>query len=599
MICRMRCRWINGLAVRAGRLAALLAAAMLLAGTGAASAQPIRIKVLAFNDFHGQLAAGRSVGGRPVGSAAVLAAYLKAAMAGVETRTFIVNAGDNIGASPLASALLRDEPTLEFLNRLGNRHCSVDDRLNPDCNLVSTPGNHEFDRGSRELLRQLFGGNHADGPFLRNPWRGVNHAVVSANVVHADDGRPLLPAFAVKRLRVADAQGGARDFRVAFIGALLRETPGIVPPDGVAGLRFLDEADAVNRAVVQLKAQGVRAIVLLIHQGGFQRRYRGFTRPEHAGVSGRIVDIVGRLDPEIDLVVSGHTHAFTNALLPAAGGTRVLVTQAFSAGSAFADIDLDLDPLSGDVVARRARIVTTYADEGPGLSPDAAIATLVGEAQAAVAPRAQRVIGRYTGTISRRATPSGESAMGNLIADAQRARMGTDIAIVNPGGIRAELRCRKGEVCEASYADVFAVQPLGNSLVKLQLTGEQIVRLLEQQFPPHQRSGSIRFLQVSGLSWAWDAARVDPETRACSACVTGARVNGRPLDPKERYTVAVNSFLAAGGDRFGMLDEGVSLGGGPLDVEVLADYLAGLPQPFSAPETGARIRRQGPSAGAR
>ncbi len=452
---------------------------------------PVHVKILGFNDFHGQISAGKFVGPRPVGSAPVFSAYLKAAMNGMEGRTIIANAGDNIGASPLSSALLRDEPTLMFYNMLGNRECSIRDRRDRDCNMVGTPGNHEFDKGRDELLRQLNGGNHADGPFLTDPWRGIDHTFVSANVVNANTGNPLFRPYAIKRVEYRNHRGQMKDLSIGFVGAVLKDTPTIVTPSGVAGLQFVDEATAINGRVKELKRQGVETIVVLIHQGGFQTSFSGETPPEFGGVSGEIVGIVNRLSSEVDVVVSGHTHAFTNALVPAADGTPILVTQAFSAGTAYGDIDLMVDPDTRDVISKTARIVTTYADAGPGLSPDPAAAELVAQAEAAVAPLASRVIGTYAGDLTRVQTTAGESSLGDLIADAQRTQMGTDFAFMNPGGIRADLFCAAGLVCNATYGSLFTVQPFGNSLVKMDLTGDQVYMLLEQQFPPNQTGTTI------------------------------------------------------------------------------------------------------------
>jgi 5'-nucleotidase len=555
------------------------------------SVPPVRVKILGFNDFHGQISAGRFVGTRPVGSAPVFAAYLKAAMSGMEDSTIIANAGDNIGASPLSSALLRDEPTLSFYNMLGNEVCSIAERREPHCNMIGTPGNHEFDKGREELLRQLTGGNAADGPFLENPWRGIDHSFISANVVSASTGKPLFKPYAIKRIRYVNQKGEVKEMPVGFIGALLKDTPTIVTPSGVAGLQFLDEATAINRYAGDLKQRGVETIVVLIHQGGFQTNYIGDTDPIRPTVSGEIAGIVKRLDPEIDLVVSGHTHAFTNALLPASDGTPVLVTQAFSEGTAYSDIDLLIDPVTRDVVSKSARIVTTFADAGPGLTPDAQAAALVAQAEAAVAPLSGRVIGTYTGNITRSQNAAGESALGNLIADAQRARMGTDFAFMNPGGIRADLLCGAGLTCNATYGNLFTVQPFGNSLVRMDLTGEQVYRLLEQQFPPNQTGTTIRFLQVSGLSYTWDNARVDPLTRVCTACIAEVRKDGFPINRLALYSVTVNSFMATGGDRFAVLIDGTNRVGGPLDIDALVDHIGTLAQPFAAPAID-RIVRQ-------
>lgn len=304
----------------------------------------LHVKLLAINDFHGQLSAGRRVSNRPVGSAGVLAAYLDAARAGFEDRSIIVHAGDHVGATPPASALLQDEPAITFLNQLANDHCRHLKRSarhprdshaawSAKCNLVGTLGNHEFDEGVSELDRLLAGGNHAAGPFLEDPWRGARFPVVSANVVDAASGRPLLPPYVIQRID---------GMPVAFIGAVLRQTPTIVTPSGVAGVLFLDEADAINRYIPELRRQNVRAIVVLIHQGGRQAIYNGETRADAPPVTGDIVDIVTRLDDEVDVVVSGHWHGFTNALLPNRSGKLLLLTQAFSSGTAYADIDLEI-----------------------------------------------------------------------------------------------------------------------------------------------------------------------------------------------------------------------------------------------------------------
>lgn len=527
---------------------------------------PVRVKILGINDFHGQLSAGKTVGGRPVGSAPVLAAYLKTAQQGWEDRAIIVHAGDHVGASPASSALLQDEPSISFLNLLGNRACTTARRTNPHCNLVGTLGNHEFDEGREEMMRLIFGGNHPSGPFLEDPYRGTTFPYISANVVEADTGRPILPPYVIKRV------GG---MPVAFIGAVLKGTPNIVTPAGVAGLRFLDEAEAINAYVPELKARHVRTIVVLIHQGGRQTFYTGETAPD-GQVTGEIKDIVARLDDEIDVVVSGHTHSFTNALLKNANGKEILVTQAFAAGTAYSDIQLDIDRRTRDVVAKSASIVTTYADVGPGLAPDPTVAELVRQAEEKVAPLVNEVIGVAADNITRTQNSAGESALGNLIADAQRAAMNTDFAFMNPGGIRADLAA--GQV---TWGQLFSVQPFGNSLVKMGLTGQQIYDLLNQQW---QGTG-VRMLQVSGLSYIWDAARPVGER------VVEVRRNNQPIDRAAVYSVTVNSFIAGGGDGFSVLTQGANQVVGPVDLDALVAYLRGLPQPFSAIVEN-RIQRQ-------
>ena len=526
--------------------------------------QWIRFKILGINDFHGQLSP-RSVGGRPAGGAAVLASYLKQASADAPDGAFIVQAGDQVGASPPNSALLQDEPAISVLNLLANPHCGVlpQQRMHPRCNVVGTLGNHEFDEGVTELTRLLDGGNHADGPFLEDPWRGARFATVVANVIDTATGKTLYPPSTIKRIR---------GIGVGFVGAVLKETPTIVTPSGVAGVRFVDEAAAINQEVRALQRRGVRAIVVAIHQGTRQTSYLGPTRDAPQALDGAIGDIVSQLDDEVDVVVSGHAHSFTNTLMPNAHGKLILVTQAFSAGTAYGDIELALDPRSRDVIHKSAAVVTTWADEGPGLHPDDAIANLVARADERVAPLVNRVIGQASADITRAESPAGESALGNLIADAQRAALGTDIALMNPGGIRADIAA--GEV---TWGDLFSVQPFNNDLVRLNLTGSQIVALLNQQWDGQPFA---RILKPAGLTYRWhENGPGHADNRVDAGSI---QINGAPLDPGATYSITVNNFIADGGDNFSVLPEGTGRVVGPVDLDTLIDHVERLPQPFSA-----------------
>ncbi|HEY3252982.1 MAG TPA: metallophosphoesterase, partial [Polyangiaceae bacterium] len=391
----------------------------------------LKVKLLGFNDFHGQLSTGKLVSNRPVGSAAVLGSYLKAAQAGIENQTIIVHAGDHVGASPAASALLQDEPSIQWLNMLANGSCSYSDKMNPACNVVGTLGNHEFDEGKTELLRLLNGGNYLSGPFLEDPYKGARVPYVSANVVDEVTNRPILPPYVIKQV-----QG----IKIAFVGAVLEATPTIVTPTGVAGLKFLDEADAANSYVPEIKALGVKTIVLLIHQGTSQSSYTTSTNTAltNSAINGSdILDVVTRLDSEFDVVVSGHSHSFTNLLVTNNANKKILLTQAFSASTAYDDIDLTIDPVSKDVVTKSAKIVTTFADVAPGNVPDPAAAALTAAAEAKVAPLTTQVVGFASKSYTRDGGATGESSLGDLIADSQNAAEGTQFAFMNPGGIRA------------------------------------------------------------------------------------------------------------------------------------------------------------------
>ncbi|MDY6945560.1 MAG: metallophosphoesterase, partial [Pseudomonadota bacterium] len=379
----------------------------------------VRIKLLGINDFHGQLSP-RAVGARPAGGAAVLASYLRVASESAKDGAIIVHAGDHVGASPPNSALLQDEPAISVLNELANKSClpvrlfrklpyEIQAYSQPRCNIVGTFGNHEFDEGIGEALRLVYGGTHQAGPFLDKRWQGAQFPYITSNVIETSTGRPVLPPYTVKLID---------GVRIGFIGAVLKQTPSIVTPTGVAGLKFIDEADAINASVKQLERHGVKTIIVTIHQGTGQTSYTGPTDPDVAPPTGPIADIVKRLDSEVDVVISGHAHGFTNALVPNAKGKQILLTQAFSASTAYGDIDLAISRKSSDVVEKSAAIVTTWGDEGPGLVPDAKVAEIVAQADERVAPLVNRLVGTVTSALTRTENSAGESSLGNLIADA-------------------------------------------------------------------------------------------------------------------------------------------------------------------------------------
>ena len=539
------------------------------------------IHVLAFNDFHGNLEPPSIAAERHAGGAAVLAAYLEAAERESPDPTLIIHAGDQLGASPPITRLNGNEPAIEFLNLLANRHCVYGDAMHffdaaswrerPDlCNVLGTLGNHEFDAGPREIVRLLTGGDSPNGPFLENPWRGSRVPYICANVRDRRTGKLILPPYAVVVL------GG---IPVGVIGAVVRETPTLVPASSSAGLEFLDEADSINQAAAELERQGVYAILVVIHQGLVG------THTAHGWeYEGPLRGIVARLDPDIDLVISGHTHHFTNTLLPDRAGRPVLVTQAYSYGIAYADIDLWVDPHSRDIVATSARIVPTWDDAGPGLHPDPRVAALTAAAERAVRPRISKVIAYADAPITRAITSAGESALGDLVADAQRAATGADISLMNPGGLRSDLR--RGPI---TLGDILTLHPFGNRLETLTLSGAQVLAALEQQWPrdPQQLP---RVLKTSGLFYEWD-----PERPAGHHVVTACDAAGRPLEPSRDYRVTVNDFLAGGGDNFLIFKQGRHPEIGPLDSDALARYLSSLHGPISV-RTDGRIAVADPAA---
>ena len=525
---------------------------------------PVHVKILAVNDFHGQLPDGQRLNKEPAGSAPVLASYLKTAMADAgQATTFIALPGDVVGASPPESGLLLDEPTLLFWNSFaGGRSQSA-----PACNLIATFGNHEFDKGTDELLRKINGGNGVTTiTHLVDPYPGTEVEYISSNVVWKINETPLAAPYVIR-----DA-GGAR---IAFIGAVTAETPSIQKRVNIEDLAFKNETESINRYIPEIQQKGVHAIVVLLHEGGSQDAYDGPTR-EEGNVTGRVAGIVAGLDPDVDVVLSGHTHAFTNAYLKNAGGEPVLVTQAYSYSRAFADIDIVIDPLTGEVTHKSAEIVPTYAGRPPGTSPDPETSLLLEKSEGVVEPLTSRVVASASADITRQMTDAGESVLGDLVADGQRAAMHADVAFITTGSLRADIT--RGNV---TWGDLYAVQPFSSTVLSMTLTGDQVRDVLEQQWqtpsPPHN-------LAVSGLSYTFD------DGKPAGSKITEIRVNGTLLDPKANYTAAMVDFLATGGDGYTVFTEGTDPVYGPVDIDALVAYMGSLPEPVDA-KAEARITR--------
>ena len=385
----------------------------------------------------------------------------------------------------------------------------------------------------------------------------------------------MLPPYAVIEA------GGVR---VGFIGVVLRGAAEIVAQDRVQGLRFLDEAETVNRYAAELAAQGIHAVVVLLHQGGFGSPDGG------TPLTGPVVEVVSRFGPEVDAVMSGHTHqGYVGRVTRRAGGAPLVVAQAYEHGTAFAEIDLLLDARTGDVAAVDARLTRTFHQADPAdpltrVEPDARVAEIVARAEAAAASRAARVVGSAAAPVTRAPTPAGESALGALVADAHRAATGADVAFTNPGGLREDLPA--GPI---TYGRLFAAQPFDDRLVTVTLSGDEIRRLLESQWRIGPDGEPVaRILQVSGLGYVWD-----PNAPIGRRVADLRLENGEPVRPDGRYRVTVNSYLAGGGDGFGLLREARERRDGPDALEALARYVERLPQPVTVrpPE---RIRRAGP-----
>ena len=531
-------------------VAALLASCALPpAAVPTAPAATVKVQILAINDFHGNLKPpldgiriqDPANPGKRINIDAGGAEYLATQVALLRARNanhVFVAAGDLIGASPLLSALFHDEPTVEALSLMGLEASAV--------------GNHEFDKGATELLRMQRGGcNPVDGCKGPKPFKGAGYQYLAASTVIEATGQTLFPAYHVKTFE---------GIPVAFIGLTLKGTPNIVVPAGVAGLRFDDEAQTVNRLVPGLRAQGIEAIVVLIHEGGIPVGDYN----ECPGISGPIVDIVKKLDKAVDLVISGHTHRAYNCRIDGR-----LVTSGDKYGTIVTAIDLVLDRQTRDVVSAQAE---NHIVRNATLAKAPEQTALIAQYERLAGPLTQRVVGRIAAALPRDSNPAGETALGQVVADAQLAAtrdVGAQIALMNPGGIRAALALPADGLLR--YEDLFSVQPFYNNLVTMTLTGAQILQLLEQQWTGQV---SARLLQVSqGFAYTWDAARPLGQ-RMVPGSVT---LDRKPLDPAASYRVTVNSFLAGGGDSFPALKAGTDRRTGMMDVDALERYVQANP----------------------
>ena len=558
------------------RRTAVLAAATLAVGVAAAApataapgpnAAPntTTVRLIGLNDFHGNLEPPAGSSGRVVlsdgtttvdaGGAAFLATHVRQLRA-EQPNSLVLSGGDNIGASPLASALFHDEPTIEFLNSIGTTASAV--------------GNHELDEGYKELLRIQFGGCHpVDGCQFHDPYPGAKFPYLASNITFTTSGLPATLPFTIKSV------GGVK---VGIIGATLKDLPTIVSPDGIQGLSFGDEAAAINRSSRLLQKLGVKAQVVVIHQGDSTVGANG-PNDCNLAANGALSAINAGVSANVDAIISGHTHTQYNCQLPDPKGQLRTVIQSLSFGRLLSVLDLRINTKSGDV----QRDVSTARNEivTRTVTPDPAVQAIVSEAVAKSALIANRQVGTITTDIVKTPAPSGESPLGNLIADSQleaTTSAGAQIALMNPGGVRADLSfaSQSGEPDGVvTYKDAFTVQPFSNILQTLTYTGAQIDAVLEQQWLPNL----TRILQPSStLHYTQTLANPMGDR------VSNITINGVAVDPAASYRVTVNNFLAAGGDSFTALTVGTNVTGGPIDLDAFTAYLTAH-SPVSPPPT--------------
>ncbi len=493
--------------------------------------EDVEVHLLGINDFHGQLDTVSMVSNKPVGTAAILATYLKEARAKY-ANTLLFHNGDSVGASAPVSSLERDEPTHVWMNLM-----QFD---------VGSLGNHEFDQGVAALMTQLYGG--VDPKNTNVTHAGSDFDYINANAVDSKTGTPIINPYVIKEV------GGVK---IGFIGLVTKSTPSKVAPSGTVGVHFLtpeEEVAAVEKYAKELQAKGVETIIVLAHDPATTR---------DGATTGETADLANALpaNSPVDVIVAGDNHALANGTV-----NGKLIVQAYSYGTAFEDIKLIIDPITGDVKSKSAEVISTFH---AGVTPDAETVALV-DKYLALHPELTKPVGTTDGSITRTDVYNNEAALGNLIADAMRAADfgdgagAADFAFMNPGGIRADLP--KGDV---TFGDLAKIQPFGNTLVKLTLTGAQIKTLLQQQWNVKaDGTPDIKTLQISGLKYTANMYLPVAE-RIASLTLS----NGTPINATQKYTAVVNNFMAAGGDNYKVLTEASASLAGPIDLDVFYDYI--------------------------
>lgn len=524
------------------------------------------VQLLSFNDLHGNLeppagSSGRVTEVQPdgttktidAGGVEYLATHLREARKG-NRYSITAAGGDMVGASPLLSGLFHDEPTVEALNKL-----DLD---------VTSVGNHEFDEGAKELARLQNGGCHpTEGCYSDKEFKGADYPYLAANVLDEKTGKPLLKPYWVWK---------QRGVKVGFIGVTLEGTPDIVSAEGVKGLKFEDEVETINKYAKELQRQGVKSIVALIHEGGFPAsssyNYDCDSPGAGDGISGPIVDIAKNITPQVDALVTGHTHNAYVCTIPDPAGNPRMVTSASSFGRLYTDTTLTYDRRTGDIARTSVKSANHVVTRDVPKAPD--MTRLIAKWSTLAAPIGNRPIGYVSADINRDGT---ESPLGDLIADAQFAYgeaqdPETDLALMNPGGIRAPLTyTASGAEGDGvvTYAEGFTVQPFANTVNLKDYTGAQLIQVLKEQVSgPNEAAPKI--LQVSsGLTYTLDLTR----SGADRVVTDSIRLNGAAIDPTATYRVASNSFLAGGGDGFTTLGEGTNERVGADDLAAFEQYL--------------------------
>jgi 5'-nucleotidase len=510
--------------------------------------KPLKVQLLGINDFHGHLAAtppayvsrtGDPQVRVPAGGVEYLATHIRM-LKRRHPNTLVVGAGDFVGATPLLSSLFHDEPTIEAMDEIG-----LD---------VTAVGNHEFDEGAEELLRLKRGGCHpVDGCRDGTPFGGAHFRYLAANVERRSTGKTIFPPYWIKRIEGVP---------IGFIGMTLKGTPRLLAPQFAAPLRFREEARTANRIAKRLKRRGVRAIVVLLHEGGFPIRKRFVGIHGCPGVSGPVQSIVRHTTRDVDLFLTGHTHKIYNCMID---GRHV--TSAGSYGRLITRAQLQINRRTHEIT----RVATDNYLVGQDVPKAPALTALIAHYDRIAAPIAARVIGRLSSGAGRSRDGSGESRMGNLIADAQMDSTGADAAFVNRTSLRTGLPA--GDI---TYGRAFTSLPFGNSLVTMSMTGGQILELLRQQWCGREAPQVLQVSQSVSYTWSRAKARAATNTPCENAPqpVSDLKIGDLVVEPFYSFRVTVNTSMSGRDAQFSILHTGTDREGGPVDIDSLDHHLA-------------------------
>lgn len=411
---------------------------------------------------------------------------------------------------------------------------------------VGTVGNHEFDEGTNELKRIINGGDHPDGKGTSG-YDGQDFPLVCANC-KLKSGEPFLPPYEIKYVS---------GIPVAFIGVVTRSAAGMVIPDGIKNITFTDEVKAVNDAAADLKKKGIKAIAVLAHMSAEQNG---------SAITGESAKLASGTDSEIDVIFAAHNHKVVNGEI-----NGKLIVQAFEYGKAIGIADLELDKESKDIVKKSAEI--QYIDQSK-IKPDPDAAGILSKYEEKVKPIISEAVGEAAHDITGGYSNDGDTALGNLIADGMKAKMKSDFALMNGGGIRDGIK--KGPI---TWGDLYNVQPFGNVLTKLEIKGKDLREIINAQISPVYGPD----YSISGFSYTWN-----PET---GQAVDVKMADGTDIQPEKGYTVTVNQFMAtAAGAKYGPIGKlGKNPVTGPEDLEATVDYVKSFSAPISY-QTDGRIR---------